>query len=320
MGDHLGFRVRKDARFREWLPHCERYPGDVADGVDAGDAGFERATVGGHPAALGEEPGIAYDRRRPVRRHVQEQVEVSRGPMGEYQAARRHIDPRHLVLRVVRDALRLDDLAHAGGQLRAGHQHWAGLRRIEVDPHAVPNSAATECACDQHRRFVRRCRALVRGRRGEHGDPATRQRRQLVVEGSRPAQRIQIVTAVGEAGNRLRCQIGAERHDHRVAYKVLPRDAHRARLGVKLLDGAYADLDAFSDEHRERPLDRFRRSVADRDPEQRRLEERLAFAVDEHHPMSRGEQLAKTIGGDEAADAATEDEYCLVVTHEPAPA
>jgi hypothetical protein len=89
---------------------------------------------------------------------------------------------------------------------------------------------------------------------------------------------------------------------------------------IKEADGADADLDAFSDEHRERPLNRFRCSVADRDPEQRRLENRLALAVDEHHPMSRGEQLAKTIGGDEAADAATEDEYCLVVTHEPAPA
>ena len=46
----------------------------------------------------------------------------------------------------------------------------------------------------------------------------------------------------------------------------------------------------------------------------------LWVAVDEHHPMSRGEQLPKTIGGDEAADTATEHEYCLVVTHEPVPA
>ena len=129
--------------------------------------------------------------------------------------------------------------------------------------------------------FTLRLRVAVFGGRGQISDclpPQFRsggagigptglgEQRQAQRDGAR--QRVEIVSTLGQAGNRLRSQVGSKRHDDRVACDVLPADTHRSRGYVYRINRADPDLDAAVRQFCQRPLNLVRRARTGRNPEE----------------------------------------------------
>ena len=96
---------------------------------------------------------------------------------------------------------------------------------------------------------------------------------------------------------------------------ALAADADFPGRRVDPLDRTDDDLDTTASQFFQRSADLIGRAITDGDPEQGRLKQVLTFAIHEHHPVPHREQLAKAVGGHEAANAASEDERGLLVVH-----
>ena len=119
------------------------------------------------------------------------------------------------------------------------------------------------------------------------------------------------MSSVGEPGDGLGRQLGAEGDDHRITRVLLAPGGHHAARRVEGLNRRGDQLDPLPGQAVERALDLFRPAVPDRDPEQRGLEEVVALAFDQDHPMVARQRPAKPIGCHEPADAPAEDQSSL---------
>lgn len=77
-----------------------------------------------------------------------------------------------------------------------------------------------------------------------------------------------------------------------------------------------AYLDPLALEPLEGALDRPRLARSDHQPEQRRGEHVLAFAIDEHDAVLARQALAERARGDDAADSSAEDHHGLGAAHQ----
>jgi hypothetical protein len=243
---------------------------------------------------------------------VHQEIEVGGHAVGEGEPAGRRVDLRHLVLGVVRDALRLDHLPDGSGHVRSGDAHRSRLRGVQLDGDLLTDAAPPAVVLEQHRRLVRRRRALV-GRCGRHQDePPGAKRGQRVTQALGSLHRAEVVARVREAGDDLGREVRAERDHHVVA---LERSAVHLYTPVRGIDGgdrAANDLDASPAEAFQRSRDLLRGPGARHEPQERWGEDVPLLAVDEHDAVVGRQLLAKLDCGHNTADTAAEHEDGLV--------
>ena len=136
-----------------------------------------------------------------------------------------------------------------------------------------------------------------------------------VPECRRARERVQVVSSLDQSGDRPRCKVGTERHDHGIAGELPASGADGARRGIEPLDLRTHDVNPLALEPGERPLDALGLSLAYGEPEQRGLEEVLRLAVDQDDPVRVGEVLPQAIRGDQPAHATTENDDGLGLGH-----
>ena len=91
LGHCLSLVVGEDPRLGKGKAQGEGNADDVADGVDSREPGLQCVPVYGHPAALPYHASLTHYRGRYVGRYVDQEVEVSLGPVAElfaFQARR----------------------------------------------------------------------------------------------------------------------------------------------------------------------------------------------------------------------------------------
>ena len=111
-----------------------------------------------------------------------------------------------------------------------------------------------------------------------------------------------------QARLRFERQLGSEGDDEVVVVELVAIGADTAVLEVDLADVGVDELDAPAGELGAAPADGLGPALAGHDPEVGRREGGLRLAVDDDDSMGCGQEAAGLAGGDDAADAAAEDE------------
>jgi hypothetical protein len=123
------------------------------------------------------------------------------------------------------------------------------------------------------------------------------------------------VARLGEAGNRVRSQLGAQRDHQVVGGERLAGNGHHPPLRVDVLNVADANINALSRQARQWAGDRVSRALADHEPQQRRREDVITLAINEHDAVFRRQALPECPCGCDPADAAAQNENGLRVSH-----
>ena len=87
---------------------------------------------------------------------------------------------------------------------------------------------------------------------------------------------------LGEAGNRGRRQLGAQRDHQIVGGECLACNSHDPPVRIDVLDVADANIDALPRQPRQWTGDRVSRALADHEPQQRRREHVITLAINQH--------------------------------------
>ena len=104
--------MREDARLRQGLAECQGNGDHVPNRVDTGEPRLQRVTIDRDPPTLGDEPAVPDHARWPMRRDIRQQITLGDRPVGKREPPRRAVNGRHLVLWMVRNALRREQLFH----------------------------------------------------------------------------------------------------------------------------------------------------------------------------------------------------------------
>ena len=111
------------------------------------------------------------------------------------------------------------------------------------------------------------------------------------------------------AGERLWRELRAERDDQRVVGQLAPRGHDRPALGIDRGDLRAHQLDAAMHKVREVMGDLRASAVADHEPEERRREDVVALALDQHDAVLSRQQAAQLVRDRQSADPAAEDDH-----------
>jgi len=293
----------------------QRHRRDVARRVNAA-RGLGRLRLQGprirrYPAGRVDEAGIAHHSRCFVRRHGDQEVEAHLGTVLEHDAPRRGVDAQRFLLRMERDRalgkLRLDVAAH----FRAGGRHRRAFHRVDRDPRFTGHAATFESMVQEHRRFVRRGRALERRLRNEDREVAAREALEHGPQPLRAGHGVERVPTLGEPRNARFAQVGAERD-----YEVIPRERFPARrdLSAREVDRHEVGLQeghAGVEQCGTRLRDLLERALAEHDPGLPRSDIEAGRSVYNDDRVVLRRQPAKRVRGGDSAEAAAEDDRGL---------